>query len=70
MKTNRYLLVYMGEGAMPSADVAYFRASSHVLDQSRRCLLVDDQAEHLRELLRIKHQWQFQPEQLRKPLAS
>lgn len=54
----------MGKGDMPSKDVTFLQKQVSVLDQSRRCLLVEDSADHLGQLLQHWPDWQGEPEQM------
>ena len=68
MKKQRFVLTYIGKGDMPSSDVTFFQTQITVLDQSRCCLLVEDSADHLGQLLQHRPDWQGEPEQMFKTL--
>ena len=64
MKTQRFILTYTGEGAMPPGEVTQLRQQVAVLDQSRRSLLVEDTPDHLNQLLLSMPEWQAELERI------
>lgn len=69
MNAQRYLLWYTGYDAPPAADVTYLAGRTRVVDRSRHCLLVEDTADRLRQLLKPIPRWFFEPEQMYQPLT-
>lgn len=57
MKKQRFVLTDAGEEPMPPGDLVLFREKIRVLNQSRRCLLVESRPEHLRRLLKTRPRW-------------
>jgi hypothetical protein len=64
MKTQRYVLRFLGAGPIHPDDISYFQSQLLVLDQSQHCLLVNSTADHLSQLLEEMPLWQAEPERM------
>jgi hypothetical protein len=68
MKTQRYILHFLGAGPIHPDDIAYFQSQLLVLDQSQHCLLVNSTADYLSQLLEQMPLWKAEPERLHQAL--
>jgi hypothetical protein len=70
MKTQRYVLRFLGAGLIHPDDISYFQSQLRVLDQSQHCLLVNSTPDHLNQLLEEMPLWQAESERLHQTQES